>query len=178
MATLNRLPAWLLWLIVAGVLAAAATGCGKPALVGLIPEYPVVRKQWYSLVTEFVEVDSLTPTFRWQPLDITLVAPLHPMERVQVDHVSYEIRIWQTVIKNTGKLVYVQDRLAATEHRITRPLSPGTRYYWSVRAHFEVNGERRMTEWTLAGYLLRSETVPNESCLRFQAPLEERTGIE
>ncbi|WP_319524534.1 hypothetical protein [uncultured Desulfosarcina sp.] len=178
MAIPNRLPAWLLWLIVAGLLAAAATGCGKSALIGLVPEYPVVRKQWYSLVTEFVEVDSLTPTFRWQPLDIARIVPLHPMERVQVDHVRYEIRIWQTVIKSTGKLVYVQDRLDATEHRITRPLSPGTRYYWSVRAHFEVNGEHRMTEWTLAGYLLRSETVPNESCLRFQTPLEERIGIE
>lgn len=166
----NRLSGWMIRLIMAGVLATAVTGCGKTALVGLIPEYPGVRKQWYSLVTEFVEVDSLTPTFRWQPLDIALVAPLSPMDRVRIDHVSYEIRIWQTVIKNTEKLVYVQDRLAATEHRITRPLQPGTRYYWSVRAHFEVNGECRMTEWTLAGYLLRSEPVPNESCLRFQTP--------
>lgn len=173
MAISNRLPAWWLCLIMAGVLAAAATGCGKPALVGLVPDYPVVRKKWYSLVTEFVEVDSLTPTFRWQPLDIVLVAPLPPIEYARVDHVNYEIRIWRTVTKSTGKLVYVQDRLAATEHRITRSLSPGTRYYWSVRAHFEVNGRHRMTEWALAGYLLRSETVPNESCLRFKTPSEE-----
>jgi len=178
MAIPNRLPPWLIFLIVAGVLAAAATGCGKPALVGLSPDYPVVRKEWYSLVTEFVEVDSLTPTFRWKPLDIALVAPLPPMEQAHVDHVSYEIRIWQTVTNGTGKLVYARDRLAATEHRVTRSLTPGTRYYWSIRAHFEVNGLHRITEWTLAGYLLRSETVPNESCLRFQTPLEERTGIE
>jgi hypothetical protein len=178
MAIPNRLPGCMLCSIMAVLLAAGTTGCGKPALVGLAPEYPVVRKQWYSLVTEFVEVDSLTPTFRWRPLDIARIAPLHPMERVQVVHVRYEIRIWQTVIKSTGKLVYVQDRLAATEHRITRPLRPGTRYFWSIRAHFEVNGERRMTEWTLAGYLLRSETVPNESCLRFQTPLEERVGFK
>ena len=178
MPILNRVPVWMIGLVMAGVLAAGATGCGKPALVGLIPEYPVVRKKWYSLVTEFVEVDSLAPTFRWQPFDIALVSPLHPMEPVHVDHVRYEMRIWQTVTNSTGKLVYLQDRLAATEHRIPRSLRPGTRYYWSVRAHFEVNGERRMTEWTLAGYLLRSETVPNESCLRFQTPLEERIGIE
>ena len=178
MAIPNRLPVGMICLIMAGALAAGATGCGKPALVGLTPEYPVVRKKWYSLVAEFVEVDSLTPVFRWQPFDIALVAPLHPLEHAHVGPVRYELRIWQTVIKSTGKLVYVQDRLAATEHRITRPLRPGTRYFWSVRAHFEVNGERRMTEWTLAGYLLRSETVPNESCLRFQTPLEERIGAE
>lgn len=178
MAIPNRLPGWMIFSILAGMLAAGATGCGKPALVGLTPEYPEVRKKWYSLVAEFVEVDSLTPTFRWQPLDIALVTPLHPMEHAHVAHVRYELRIWQTVIKSTGKLVYVQDRLAANEHRITRPLRPGTQYYWSIRAHFEVNGERRITEWTLAGYLLRSETVPNESCLRFQTPLEERIGIE
>lgn len=172
----NRWPGWMICLILAGVLAAGGTGCGKPALVGLTPEYPVARKKWHSLVAEFVEVDSLTPTFRWQPLDIALVAPSHPVEHAHVDHVRYEIRIWQTVTNSTGKLVYVQDRLTATEHRITRPLSPGTRYFWSVRAHFEVNGRHRMTEWALAGYLLRSETVPNESCLRFKTPSEEGRG--
>jgi hypothetical protein len=169
-----RLPVWPLCLLMVSVLTGALTACGKPAMVGLRPDYPAVERKWYALLTEFVEVDSLTPTFRWQPLDIALVDQSAPREDAPIDKVTYEIRIWQTVTGNPGKLVYARKQLTSTEHRLERPLNPGTRYYWSVRAHFKVDGRHRMTEWTLAGYLLRSETVPNDSCLRFKTPLEER----
>lgn len=164
----------LLCLLMASGLAGAVTGCGKPAMVGLRPDYPPVERKWYALLTEFVEVDTLTPTFRWQPLDIGPVDPSTPRNDGPIDNVTYEIRIWQTVARSTGKLVYAKSLLTATEHRLERPLNPGTRYFWSVRAHFEVDGRHRITEWTLAGYLLRSETVPNDSCLRFKTPLEAR----
>jgi len=169
-----RLPAWLSCLLVWSVVAGAVIACGKPAVIGLRPDYPPVEKKWYALLAEFVEVDSLAPTFRWQPLNVALVAPSTTTGYAHVDKVHYEIRIWRTVTKGTGKLVYARDRLTATEHRIPLPLSPGTRYFWSVRAHFEINGRRRITEWTLAGYLLRAETVPNEACLRFKTPLAEK----
>jgi hypothetical protein len=155
--------------------AGTQAGCGKPAMVGLRPDYPPVERKWYSLHAEFVEVDTVTPTFRWQPFHIVIVDPSTPAEDAHVDNVTYEIRIWQTVTGNNGKLVYTRKQLNAAEHRMEQPLNPGTRYYWSVRAHFEINGLHRITEWTLAGYLLRSETVPNDSCLRFMTPLEERT---
>ena len=164
----------LLSLLMVSVLAGMTTGCGKPAMIGLITDFPEVERKWYSLVTEFVEVESLSPTFRWQPFDIVRVDPLPPFEYPHVNNVSYEIRIWQTVTQNTGKLIYTRKQLTSTEHRIEQPLIPGKRYYWSVRAHFEVNGRHRITEWALAGYLLRSETVPNDSCLRFKTPLEQK----
>jgi hypothetical protein len=68
------------------------------------------------------------------------------------------------------KLVYQREKLTATEHRAEQPLDPGSRYYWRVRVHFEIDGVDRTTEWALAGYLLRSEAVPNDSCLRFKTP--------
>ena len=148
-------------------------GCGKPALVGLHPDDPPVTRKGLSLLTDFVEVDTLTPTFRWHPLTIS-VNPSNDNEPARLDNITYEIRIWRTVSSEGGKLVYLRKQLTATEHRIEQPLLSGTCYYWSVRAHFDINGHARTTEWTLAGYPLRSDTVPSESCLRFKTPLEER----
>ena len=148
---------------------AMITGCGKPAVVGLYPTSPPVTKTGVSLLADFVEVDSLTPTFRWQPLTI---GPDHPtgIETAQIENITYEIRIWRVIRSDGGKLVYLGENLTTTEYRPKAPLDPGTRYYWSVRAHFEIDGQNRTTEWTLAGYLLRNEAVPNDSCLRFKTP--------
>ena len=165
-----RLPAWLFCLLVLNVVAGVITGCGKPAMIGLRPDYPPVERKWYALLAEFVEVDSLTPTFRWQPLDRAIMDPSVPGKGAAIESVTYEIRIWRTVTRKAGKLVYAKSQLTATQHRLEQPLDPGTRHYWSVRAHVEVNGRPRVTEWSLAGYLLRSEAVPNESCLRFKTP--------
>lgn len=164
----------MLKVLVACFWAGAISGCSKPAVVGLYPEYPPVVRKRFSLLADFVEIDTLTPTFRWKPLTIAPTDSSTHRISDRIDHVTYEIRIWRTVASNTGKLVYARERLTATEHRLERPLNPGTRYYWSVRANFEVEGRRRTTEWTLAGYTLRNEAVPNASCLRFKTPLKER----
>lgn len=168
-----RLSAWRPFLLVLSVVAGAVTGCGKPAMVGLRPDYPPVERKWHALLAEFVEVDSLTPTFRWQPLDRVIMDPSVPCENASTESVTYEIRIWRTVTRGAGKLVYAKSQLTAPEHRLERPLDPGTRYYWSVRAHLAINGRLRVTEWALAGYLLRGEAVPNDSCLRFTTPANE-----
>jgi hypothetical protein len=164
----------LLGLFMACLWLGLMTGCGNPTVVGLRPEYPPVEKRWNSLFPEFVEVDTLAPTFRWQPFNIALVAASTPQGDACIDNVTYEIRIWQTASGGTGRLVYAREELTAAEHRIEQPLHAGTRYAWSVRAHFEVNGRHRITEWTLAGYPLRNETVPNHSCLHFKTPLAGR----
>jgi hypothetical protein len=122
-----------------------------------------------SLQTDFVEVDTLTPTFRWQPLAIRIDSPAD-QEPARIENITYEIRIWRTVSSDAGKLVYQRSRLTATEHHVEHALDYGTRYLWSVRAHFAIDGKNRTTEWTLAGYLLRSDSVPNDSCLRFKTP--------
>lgn len=162
---------WIKSLIIVS-LAAAITNCGKPSVVGLRGEYPPVIRKSFSLHTEFVEVESLTPVFRWHPLMIP-----HDHQSIKpgsegANNITYELRVWRTVAVDGTKVVYVRDRLTATEHQIEKPLEPGTRYYWSIRAHFEIDDRHRATEWALAGYPLRHESVPNESCLRFKTPLE------
>ena len=146
-----------------------AVGCTKPAVVGLYPTAPPVARKGFSLLTDFVEVDTLTPTFRWQPLFFSANHSTGT-EPARIENITYEIRIWRVIRNDGGKLVCLGEKLATTEYRPEKPLDPGTRYYWSVRAHFEIDGQNRTTEWTLAGYLLRNEAVPNDSCLRFKTP--------
>lgn len=144
-------------------------GCGKPAVVGLYPETPPVMRKGFTLLTEFVEVDTLTPIFRWRPLTIQ-ADHLTETGAARIENITYEIRIWRVIGGEGGKLIYQREKLNRTEHRLEQPLDPDTRYYWSVRANFEVNGQSRTTEWTLAGYLLRNEAVPNDSCPPFKTP--------
>ena len=144
-------------------------GCGTPSIVGLHPDAPPVMRKGLSLQTDFVEVATLIPTFRWSPLAVRTDPP-DDQESARIDNITYELRIWRTISSNAGKLVYQRKQLAVTEHRLEDALDYGTRYYWSVRAHFDIDGKGRTTEWTLAGYLLRSDSVPNDSCLRFKTP--------
>ena len=156
-------------LLAACLWAVVPAGCGKTAVVGLYPEYPPVTRKALSLETEFVAVDTLTPTFRWQPLAVG-AASSDGRGTAQIDDITYEIRIWRTVSGRDGKLAYRREHLTACEHRLAAPLDPGRRYYWSVRAHFQIEGHSRTTEWTLAGNMLRNEPVPNDACLRFKTP--------
>jgi hypothetical protein len=89
---------------------------------------------------------------------------------VKIENIIYELRVWNTTAGRSGKLIYARKDLTQTVHRLQRPLEPGSRYLWSVRAHFLLNGRPRAIEWSMAGYALRNEAVPNESCLRFQTP--------
>ena len=55
-------------------------------------------------------------------------------------------------------------------HTPENPLEPGTRSLWSVRDGFTVDGRFQDIEWGLAGYLLRGQTVPNDSRFHFRTP--------
>jgi hypothetical protein len=159
---------WIFLLLIAAIL----TGCPNAAVVGLDPVYPPAEMKPFSFYCEFAEVDSLQPVFCWQPFELS--PEEQETEEVSktgdIEVVTYEIRIWRTTAGRRGKLVYGRSGLTETHHRLEEPLAPGTRYLWSVRAHFSLKGRRRTTEWSLAGYALRNEAVPNESCLRFRTP--------
>lgn len=88
----------------------------------------------------------------------------------RIGEVTYELRIWKTTTEESGKLVYAREGLKVTHHTLEKPLEPGTKYLWSVRAGFTIDGRSQVIEWGLAGYLLRDQTVPNDSCFRFKTP--------
>ena len=47
-----------------------------------------------------------------------------------------------------GELVYTKQGLLNPEHNLETPLQPNSLYFWTVRAHFTLNGKRRATEWS------------------------------
>ena len=114
---------------------------------GLKPIYPEVVKSHAG--SGFFEVDSLQPIFRWEsfppPQDLSkdegaLVGRIH--------NVTYEL----IIIKFRGeglppKTIYIRDKLPEPSHQIEDPLEPSTKYIWSVRAHFEVDGDTRVSQW-------------------------------
>jgi len=47
-----------------------------------------------------------------------------------------------------GELVYSQQGLLNPEHTLETPLQPSSLYFWTVRAHFMLDGKRKATEWS------------------------------
>ncbi len=144
------------------------SGCGGVPVVGLHPEYPTLGKKTFAVYTDFVEVDSLQPTFRWQPFPRP---EDHFADRIQ--SVAYELRIWAIIPGESGKLRYSRNGLKLPYHKLEKPLEPSSNYLWSVRARFMIDGHLRVIEWGLAGIPLRNEAVPNSSCFRFKTPAKQ-----
>ena len=140
------------------------TGCGV-AVVGLRPLYPPLEKKSTALYAEFVEVDSLQPTFQWQPFPRT-----EDHLAGKVENVTYELRVWSAIPRPSGQLMYARNGLKSPSHQLTVPLEPASKYLWSVRARFNIDHRLRVTEWGMAGVPLRNEVVANQSCFRFKTP--------
>lgn len=56
-----------------------------------------------------------------------------------------------------GELAYSHRGIRDPEHTLETSLQPDSLYYWSIRAHFTLDGKRRATEW--------SELLPPEKFL-------------
>jgi hypothetical protein len=152
-------------------------GCGSISSIGLRPEYPPFEKGSFKLWGEFVEVDSLQPTLRWQAFPRAEDQDTDKEGNLErVEDVSYELRIWKTVRGYSGRLVYARDGLTTPYHELEEALEPSSKYLWTVRARFVLDGLPQVTEWGLAGYLLRGTVVPNPSCFRFLTPVSTGDG--
>ncbi|MEN8132980.1 MAG: hypothetical protein ABFS45_22940, partial [Pseudomonadota bacterium] len=152
-------------------------GCSSISSICLQPEYPPFEKGNFELWGEFVEVNSLQPTLRWQRFPRAEDHDADTEGNLDlIDDVSYELRVWKTVHGNSGRLVYARAGLRTTSHALEQPLVPSTKYIWTVRARFLLNGRYQVNEWGLAGYLLRGDVVPNRSCFRFITPASPQDG--
>ena len=122
-------------LAVLGLLAACTT------IQGVTPTYPKVGP----LDLAIPAVDNLTPQFRWNPAgepDVTY------------DFVIYEgpgkprfgeiFEFGYGMGERPGARVYYREGLTQPEHRVERPLQPGTVYYLSVR----VRRGQTVSDWS------------------------------
>lgn len=127
------------------ILAACAVQVTPIGLRPLYPEYPERYRWHYGNPYDklIMEVDSLQPTLKWEsfPRSQYLQAGGNPPSRIR--NVTYELQILGT----ESESVYERKGLPAPYHRVAPPLLPSTRYCWSVRARFDVDGQPRVTEW-------------------------------
>ena len=93
--------------------------------------------------------------------------------------VSYDLKIWRAESNDLpGDLVYLRRGLLTTHHMLEAPLEPATRYFWTVRARYEVEGVSRVTPWAVReerrGYSPdRLDRVTNSFYFRLKTPAEE-----
>ncbi len=131
--------------------------CTPGAVIGLRPDYPPVGP-WGLSGYDFVAVESLQPTFRWEAFPRERDGAADPKGLLGgLTTVTYDLEIWLATpylkgLRNTlywrpTERVYAQRGLPENSHRIEQPLVVATRYFWTVRARFEINGEPRVTEW-------------------------------
>lgn len=154
---------------------------------GLKPEYPKLKYSFMDNSILFVEVDSLQPTLRWEPF-------IPPAEK-KVDNegvvsrfseVTYELKIWRVeedwhpfyvyFHHYPSDIIYFRQGIIEPYHRLEEPLKPATKYIWTVRASFKLDGHCRVTEWGLVNVhfpLPRLfEIVPEPNYYRFKTPPE------
>jgi hypothetical protein len=114
----------------------------------------------------FPQVDSLEPRFRWEPLSNAVVQEsLHDRVLSDAGEITYDLKIFRVEERQVpwydqdyswfqglehgdpGQLYYTREKLREPFHKVDRPLDPATKYYWTVRAAFVVDGHPRVSGW-------------------------------
>ena len=122
-------------------------------------------------VFAWATVDDLQPTLRWEGFPREIDVALAPREMGRVRNVSYDLLIAREENLVPAEIVYSRGGLAAPVHRVDMPLSPDTRYFWTVRAEFELDGRRRVTGWSSTACCPGSGlTAPSQYSFRFKTP--------
>jgi hypothetical protein len=152
----------------AGVALLLAAGC-TVAVSGLRPESPALGTD----ATEFVAVESLQPVLRWEAFP---TGRDYQLRRAQ--NIRYDLQIFRAEEDYPGALIYRRKDLPERWHQVEERLTPAARYFWTVRARFELDGEPRVTEWgcilpaepTLREMAYRTPRTPSPFYYRFRTP--------
>ncbi|NWG39716.1 MAG: hypothetical protein HXY27_07105 [Hydrogenophilaceae bacterium] len=96
----------------------------------------------------FPVVESLQPTLAWEafPRDEDKESDAGPTLS-GINNIRYDLRVWEAATNSPPRLVYERRDLTATSHTLEQPLSPTSRYFWSVRARFNLSGKEHGTKW-------------------------------
>jgi hypothetical protein len=111
----------------------------------------------------------LRPVLRWQafPRDADFEAAPEEMRRVR--NVRYDLVIAREQNMAPDQIVYRRDGLTGTVHRIETTLKSDTRYFWTVRARFNLDGRERVTERGATSHPLHGNlTSPSSWSYRFK----------
>jgi hypothetical protein len=121
----------------------------------LSPVYPGLESTLFPSAAigfhSFVEVDSVQPTLKWErfPREFDLIDA--DGRSHEIDDVRYELRVFDST-KVSGLIVPSRQVYSARDilqpyHQVEHALHDCSRYFWTVRARFRLNGRLRVTEW-------------------------------
>jgi hypothetical protein len=164
------------------LLATPAAGFNSAGLLvfafGLAPEYPRMTGTLPTgtplladLFGEWPSVPSPTPTLRWQRFPTADLQQQAPELAAQLQRIRYDLVIARASNLSPEHIVYAREGLEQPSHTLEQPLEPGARYYWTVRARFELHGRERVTEWGSTSSFARVRPAPPSAfAYRFQVP--------
>jgi hypothetical protein len=88
------------------------------------------------------------------------------MERVK--NVRYDLVILELRDDARSIVAYRRVGLPNNEHRLEVPLKYDTRYAWTVRARFDLDGRQRVTEWSFSPFGKYLFATPKQSHIAAQ----------
>jgi len=136
--------------------ATSGNGCG---IVPIAP--PGAAARVVPGVQVPVKVDSVSPLLAWSaPLASSLDAG--PPAGAAAEDLHYDLRIFEEYDWGRGDLVYERAGLRGNEHRIESELKPATMYFWTVRARYAVDGQRRATRWSATDDVASLDPLPSQ----------------
>lgn len=161
---IGRLVVVALALAALGGCALAPSSCLSPPVSGFQPVQPELRQCIYGKfvfveadVLEWMPVGSTRPTLAWEPVPGRHQEylgddrrPFVTADIEDIQDVRYDLRIWSVREELAERLVYERSGIDGTSHRVEEPLQPEMKFYWSVRARFRLDGETRVSEWSLS----------------------------
>lgn len=128
------------------------------AYCGLAPLAPVDNK-----------ADGLSPLLSWESFPRESDVSVAPDDMKRVRHVRYDLLVATGGNGETPTALYRADGLKETSLRLPMKLKPDTRYFWSVRARFELDGRTRVTEWATS-CPFENQLVVDGKIYRFYTP--------
>ncbi len=103
---------------------------------------------------EFVAVDSVRPTLRWERFPRAHDLTGGDGRPVEITDVRYDIRVFDTaapagdgIVLVPAQQVYGARDLPEAHHTVAGGLAACRDYFWTVRARFKLDGRVRVTEW-------------------------------
>ncbi len=110
-------------------------------------DHETVYNTWNGI--RFVKIDSLRPILQWKPFPAPKdIEADKTGELSRVSDVTYELKILRAQDSSQGEVVYTRKGLQEPSHKVERPLDPLTRYFWSVRVRFQLDGHDIETKWS------------------------------
>lgn len=107
-------------------------------------DHATVCNTWNGI--RFVEIDSLRPILQWKPFPVPKDTKAEELSRAS--NITYELKILRAQDSSQGEVVYTRTGLREPSHKVERSLEPLTRYFWSVRVRFQLDGHDIETEWS------------------------------